>query len=162
MLEMELISYNLTSVEDLPANAKIKVEMGDLIVSKVRPYRGAVSIIRHNLQDLVVSGAFTILRKTSDYPIETLAVLFRTQIYKDWLLKWNVGSSYPVIKDEDVMNIPIPLFDDDIHDIVKATMISSENLKQKSAQLLEQAKQAVEMSIEKDEQTALDWLASQE
>ncbi len=155
-------SYNLTSVEDLPANAKIKVEIGDLIVSKVRPYRGAVSIIRHNLQDLVVSGAFTVLRKTSDYPIETLAVLFRTPIYKDWLLKWNVGSSYPVIKDEDVMNILIPLFDDDIHDIVKATMISSENLKQKSEQLLEQAKQAVEMSIEKDEQTALDWLASQE
>ena len=67
-----------------------------------------------------------------------------------------------MIKDEDVMNILIPLFDDDIHDIVKAAMISSENLKQKSEQLLEQAKQAVEMSIEKDEQTALDWLASQE
>lgn len=151
-------SYHLTSVEDLPANAKIKVKMNDLIVSKVRPYRGAVSIIRHNLQDLVVSGAFTVLRRTSDYSIETLAVLFKTPIYRDWFLKWNVGSSYPVIKDEDVMNIPIPLFGDDIHNIVKTSIISSENLKQKSAELLEQAQQAVEMAIEKDEQTAMDWL----
>ena len=80
---------------------------GDLLVSTVRPYRGAVSILDED--DLLVSGAFTVLRENGTYPAQTLQVLFRTSLYKDWLLKYNVGTSYPVIKDDDVLNIPIPI-----------------------------------------------------
>jgi len=39
------INYNILSARELPANAKIKIDGGELIVSKVRPTRGAVGII---------------------------------------------------------------------------------------------------------------------
>jgi len=39
------INYNTLSARELPANAKIKIDGGELIVSKVRPTRGAVGII---------------------------------------------------------------------------------------------------------------------
>lgn len=148
--------YSLIPTDELPANAKIMTKAGDLLISTVRPYRGAVSILEQN--DLLVSGAFTVLRETGKYPAQTLQVLFRTQLYKDWFLKFNVGTSYPVIKDNDILNIPIPAFGDDVHSEVRKRVQYSQALLSKSKVLLECAKKAVEMAIEQSEEEAMAWL----
>ena len=147
--------YNIVSIENLPANAKIMTCKGDLLVSTVRPYRGAVTIL--DKDDLLVSGAFTVLREKGTYPPQTLQILFRTSLYKDWLLRFNVGTSYPVIKDEDVLNIPIPVLDDAIHSTIKNYVEQSHRLFNTAKQLLESSKRAVEMSIEQDETVAANW-----
>jgi restriction endonuclease S subunit len=150
-------TYNLVNTEDLPANAKIIPKLGDILISKVRPYRGAVSIIDNNINDLVVSGAFTVLRpkKESKYNVELLKCLLRTKIYKDWLLKFNVGTSYPVIKDDDILNLPIPNVSIEIQNETSELIQQSFALKAKSEQLLENAKTLVEMAIEQGEEKAL-------
>lgn len=150
-------TYNLVNTEDLPANAKIIPKLGDILISKVRPYRGAVSIIDNNINDLVVSGAFTVLRpkKESKYNVELLKCLLRTKIYKDWLLKFNVGTSYPVIKDDDILNLPIPNVSIEIQNETSELIQQSFALKAKSEQLLETAKTLVEMAIEQGEEKAL-------
>ena len=79
---------------------------------------------------------------------------------KLWLLRFNVGTSYPVIKDEDVLNMPIPILGDDIKQDVVAKVNESASLRRQSKQLLEYAKQAVEMAIEQGEDIALAWLKS--
>ena len=103
--------YKELDYEDLPANAKIKTNMGDVLVSTVRPNRGAISIISDRFDNLVCSGAFAVLQEMSDYNKETLFILLRSKPYRELLLKYNSGTSYPVIKDEDIMSIPIPLID---------------------------------------------------
>lgn len=150
-------TYNLVNTEDLPANAKIIPKSGDILISKVRPYRGAVSIIDKNINDLVVSGAFTVLRpkKESKYNVELLKCLLRTKIYKDWLLKFNVGTSYPVIKDEDILNLTIPNVPSEIQNETSDLIQQSFALKAKSEQLLENAKTLVEMALEQGEEKAL-------
>lgn len=65
--------YNIVTNVELPANAKIMTHKGDLVVSTVRPYRGAVAILGED--NLLVSGAFTVLRAKSNYPAQTLQVL---------------------------------------------------------------------------------------
>ena len=147
---------NTVATEELPDNAKIMTQKGDLLVSTVRPNRGAVAILGNG--DLLVSGAFTVLREDGDYPKEVLQVLLRTSMYRDWLLRFNVGTSYPVIKDEDVLNMPIPILGDDIKQDVVAKVNESASLRRQSKQLLEYAKQAVEMAIEQGEDIALAWL----
>ena len=147
---------NTVATEELPDNAKIMTQKGDLLVSTVRPNRGAVAILGNG--DLLVSGAFTVLREDGDYPKEVLQVLLRTSMYRDWLLRFNVGTSYPVIKDEDVLNMPIPILGDDIKQDVVAKVNESASLRRQSKQLLEYAKQAVEMAIEQREDVALAWL----
>jgi len=149
---------NTVATEELPDNAKIMTQNGDLLVSTVRPNRGAVAILGNG--DLLVSGAFTVLREDGDYPKEVLQVLLRTSMYRDWLLRFNVGTSYPVIKDEDVLNMPIPILGDDIKQDVVAKVNESASLRRQSKQLLEYAKQAVEMAIEQGEDIALAWLKS--
>lgn len=79
---------------------------------------------------------------------------------RSWLLRFNVGTSYPVIKDEDVLNMPIPILGDDIKQDVVAKVNESASLRRQSKQLLEYAKQAVEMAIEQGEDIALAWLKS--
>ncbi len=142
-------SYNLVETEELPDNAKRVVYFGDILISKVRPYRGAVAIINFEAKNLIASGAFTTLHEKSDYKKEVLQVLLRTQIYKEWLLKWNVGSSYPVIKDEDILNLPIPILPQETQEQIANCIQRSFALRQESKQLLESAKLAVEAEIER-------------
>lgn len=148
---------NYVETEDLPANAKINVKNGDLLVSTVRPYRGAVTIINTNENDLIVSGAFTVLRKKENSNINTqvLQVLLRTDIYKELLLKYNVGTQYPVIKDEDVLNLIIPNINNSIQIQIEEKIKKSFELKEESKQLLDLAKRAVEVAIEKNEDEAI-------
>lgn len=149
-------SYNTICTENLPANAKIMTKKGDIIVSTVRPNRGAVSILETD--DLLVSGAFTVLREKGEYKKEVLQTLLRTDMYRDWLLQYNVGTSYPVIKDIDVLKMPIPVFEHDIQDLVADKIQESFSLRRKSKQLLEDAKRAVEIAIEQGEESAIIWL----
>ena len=60
-------SFNLVSKEELPDNAKRVLHKNDLLISKVRPYRGAVAIIDFDDERLIGSGAFTALRENSTY-----------------------------------------------------------------------------------------------
>lgn len=153
-------SFNEVAIEDLPANAKIMVKKGDILISTVRPNRGAVAIVEHDRDDLIVSGAFTVLRKKakSHFNNEFLKVLLRIAIYKDWLLQFNVGTSYPVIKDEDILNLVIPNVEETIQTQIADLILQSNYLRIKSKGLLEKAKKAVELAIEKDQESALDFI----
>ena len=144
------VSFNKVETSELPDNAKRVLNKNDILISKVRPYRGAVAIIDFEQEDLIGSGAFTVLQEKSSYKKETLQILFRTAVYKDWLLKWNVGSSYPVIKDEDILNLPIPILPEQIQTKIASLIQQSFECKAQSKQLLEDAKRMVEEEIEKN------------
>ena len=149
-------TFNAVNTNELPDNAKIMTKQGDLLVSTVRPNRGAVAILED--EGLLVSGAFTVLRENGNYPKEILQVLLRTSMYRDWLLRFNVGTSYPVIKDEDVLNMPIPLFEETVKQSIVSKVKEAASLRSQSEQLLEYANQAVEIAIEQREDVALAWL----
>ena len=153
-------NFNRLDVEELPANAKQEVKRGDLLISKVRPNRGAVSIIDFDDTDLIVSGAFTVLRekKTSVFHNETLKVLLRTKMYREWMLKFNIGTQYPVIRDEDILNLPIPRVDELTQKKVAALVKESFSLKAESERLLDVAKRAVEIAIEQDENAGMAYI----
>ena len=152
------VNYSLIPTEKLPANAKIIVNKGDLLVSKVRPYRGAVAIVDFAEKDIIASGAFTVLQEKQGMKKEVLQVLLRTSFYKDWLLKWNVGSSYPVIKDDDILNLRIPKISENIQHQIADKVQESFTLKAESKRLLNLAKTAVETAIEQGESAAMELL----
>lgn len=150
------VSANLIATENLPDNAKIMTKSGDVLVSTVRPNRGAVAILESD--NYLVSGAFTVLRESSDYPKEILRVLLRSDLYKDWLLRYNVGTSYPVIKDDDILNMPIPIMPKQIQTVIVEKVRESINLRNRAKEDLNNAKHAVEIAIEEGEDIALEWL----
>lgn len=150
------ITPNVILTEDLPTNAKILLKKWDLLVSTVRPNRGAVGIIESDMKDLIWSWAFTVLQQKNDsYLKEVLLIILRTPIYKELMLRYNIWTSYPVIKDIDVLNLPIPLIDSVLQSKISSLIISSHEALKLSKSLLEQAKNAVEVFVEKNEESAM-------
>lgn len=125
----------------------------------MRPNRGAVAILREN--KLLVSGAFAVLRSSGKFSVEVLQVLLRTKIYRDLMLKFNVGTSYPVIKDEDVLNLPLPSVEEEIQEKIAAQVAESFRLRSESEKLLFKAKKAVEIAIESGEDVAIKFLGDE-
>ena len=143
-----MASFNEIRTNELPANAKIILAKNDILISKVRPYRGAVAIIDFDIKDIIASSAFVVLRENGDFKKEVLQVLLRTTIYKEWLLKWNVGTSYPVIKDENILDLPIPKITPTVQEQIALKIQKSFTLRAKSKDLLQNAKIKLENAIE--------------
>ncbi|PIS27260.1 MAG: hypothetical protein COT43_11390 [Candidatus Marinimicrobia bacterium CG08_land_8_20_14_0_20_45_22] len=162
---VEISSVNTSSGEiepllllgkELPANAKIKLNGGDLIISKVRTYRGAVAIVQS--EGFVGSGAFTVLEESENINKETAYVFFKSDPVLKLSLKYNAGTSYPVIDDKDILNLPCPLIPEKTQRDIKQKITEMYVAKALSKRLLEIAKRGVEMAIEKDETTAEHWI----
>jgi len=142
--------------EDLPANAKRVLKKDDVIISKVRTYRGAITIVEEN--GYVGSGAFCVLEENGCINKETLLAFLHSKPLLVWSLKPNTGTSYPVIVDDDILNLPIPILPEEKQTQIQRKVVESFHLRKESKHLLECAKRSVEMAIEQDEQTAIDYL----
>jgi len=151
------VEYNSVIGAELPANAKIKFGKRQLITSKVRPNRGATAILDDH-EGYIGSGAFTVLTEQKNINIETLMVYLKTQPIRELLLRYNTGTSYPVITDADVLKLPIPLIDKAVQKKISELVSVSATERQQAKELLEKAKRAVEIFIEKDEKEALKFL----
>ena len=145
--------------EDLPANAKRVLKKGDVIISKVRTYRGAITIVDEN--GYVGSGAFCVLEENGRINKETLLAFLHSKPLLAWSLKPNTGTSYPVIVDDDILNLPIPILSEEKQIQIQQKVVESFRLRKQSKYLLECAKRAVEIAIEQDEQTAIDYLENE-
>ena len=144
--------------KDLPANAKRVLKKGDIIVSKVRTYRGAITIVQEDRY--VGSGAFCVLRENGQINKETLLACLRSKLFLTWSWKPNTGTSYPTLDDDDILDFPIPILPKKKQSEIKQKVDESFNLRKHAKDLLECAKRAVEIAIEQDEQSAIDWLKS--
>ncbi|MCL4377475.1 MAG: hypothetical protein M1409_03675, partial [Actinobacteria bacterium] len=141
---------------ELPANAKINFQKSDVLVSKVRPYRGAIGIV--DCDEYVGSGAFTVLQENGTVTKETLMVFLRLKPLLDFSLKFNTGTSYPTITDDDILNFPLPKINTEIQNQIKEKITEMYYTKSLSKALLGIAKSGVELAIEKDEVEAENWI----
>jgi len=144
------IKPSLLKVNELPANAKIKLRLNELLVSKVRTYRKGIALIKRNYPNLIGSSAFVVLREKVEKKlnIEALFIFLRTSIFSKWSYKYYTGTSYPTLTDDDILNLPIPLLDESIQFEVSGLIQKSFKSRENSKKLLEIAKRAVEIYIE--------------
>jgi type I restriction enzyme S subunit len=143
------INYNIVTARELPANAKIKIDGGELIVSKVRPTRGAIGIIPDDWKDdFIASGAFSTYEISSPMR-EYLQVVLRSVIGKLQLERPTTGTTYPTVTDSDVENIIIPVLSTEAQQKIADLVQQSHAARKKAKELLREAKRKVEEMIEK-------------
>lgn len=144
--------------KDLPPNAKIKVRGGELIISKVRPTRGAIGIVPVECsQDSICSSAFSIYEVVSPMR-EFIQVVLRSPVGKTQLERPSRGTSYPTIDDSDVGEILIPTVDQNAIETISSLVQQSQAARREAKSLLEKAKRAVEIAIEEGEERAIEFL----
>ena len=144
--------------KDLPANAKRVLKKGDIIVSKVRTYRGAITIVQED--GYVGSGAFCVLRENGQINKETLLACLRSKLFLTWSWKPNTGTSYPTLDDDDILDFSIPILRQEKQSEIEQKVNESFNLRKHAKHLLECTKRAVEIAIEQNEQAGINWLES--
>ncbi|MFE8698452.1 hypothetical protein ACFYKT_19270 [Cytobacillus sp. FJAT-53684] len=138
---------NVVPAKDLPANAKIMLSGGELIISQVRPTRGAISLIDEDLKEnTICSGAFYTCSIINKEQREIIFLYLR--IVKEVFEKYCGGTSYPTIDGNYLKNFLIPLFDANLSKRISELIIKSKQAKKESEQLLEQAIKRSEDLIE--------------
>lgn len=101
---------------DLPSRGKWIVKTGDILVSQVRPERGAVGYVTSDLDGAIASSGFYAI-KSSELPPGTSAALFlflRTNAARRQLVRRNRNSMYPAVLSQDVGAVTIPSFSADV------------------------------------------------
>ena len=135
---------------EAPPNARRILRAGDLVISTVRPTRGAITIIPDELDNSLGSTAFYILEV--DSPLrEFLFVYLRSQLGLNQLGRPVVGAMYPTLKKQYIGEIIIPIISEEsqkqISDLIKQFFV----LRKEAKELLEKAKKEVEYFIKNSE-----------
>jgi len=142
-----LYSSNIMPADQLPANAKIQLSGGEMLISQVRPTRGAIAIVSDILESVTVcSGAFYVCTANDIDRREIIWLYLRCM--RNVFEKFCGGTSYPTIDSRYLSQFPVPCFPDALAEKIQKLVITSKKAAHKSHQLLDQAKSQVEQLIE--------------
>ena len=142
----EYISSRLPALQ-LPANAKILLSGGEILISQVRPTRGAIAIVEDYLpHPTVCSGAFYVC--TAKDPSQREAIWLYLRIIRSVFEKYCGGTSYPTIESDYISKFPVPIFKKKFARKIQDLVLQSKDANRASIELLSQAKARVEQLIE--------------
>lgn len=102
-----LIGAKTISVNDAPSRARKRVRAGDVLVSTVRPERGAVGVVPPDLDDAICSTGFAVLRCHGIDPV-ALTWLLKSDFVRHQMLRNNIGIAYPAISEQTCLEIMLP------------------------------------------------------
>lgn len=143
----------------LPSRARRIVKKGQVIISSVEGSLQSCALITDEYDGALCSTGFYVL-DSSRINSETLLVLFKSDPIQALLKQRCSGTILTAISKDELLNMPLPYIDEDVQKEIAAKVQESFTLRRKSKELLEYAKQAVEMAIDQGEEAALEWLNS--
>lgn len=98
-------------VKDAPSRAQQCVRFGDLLVSTVRPINRNIAVVDKDLDNLVASTGFCILRPNTGMREYLLSIVLSDDYTNAMCDKAN-GGVYPAVNNGDVLNYPIHIPDE--------------------------------------------------
>jgi len=146
--------------KELPSRARRVVHSGDVIISSIEGSLGSCAIVSKEYHSSLCSTGFYVINSKRINP-ETLLVLFKSEPMQNILKRSCSGTILTAINKNEFLQIPLPVIKMDVQQKIAGIIGESFKQKQKSEQLLETAKHAVEMAIEEGEDRAMEWMDSQ-
>lgn len=145
--------------EALPSRARRLVRKGDVIISSIEGSLDSCALITQEYDNALCSTGFYVLR-SDKINSETLLVLFKSEPMQNLLKQSCSGTILTAINKDEFLNIPVPLIDKEKQQAIATLIEQSFALKKQSEHLLEVAKKAVEIAIEQNEETALQYISN--
>lgn len=99
-----LVGHKRLPVGDAPSRARKLVRVGDVLVSTVRPERGAIGVVPPHLDGAVCSTGFAVLRCNGVHPV-ALAWLLKGEPVRRQMVRHNIGIAYPAIAAETCLSL---------------------------------------------------------
>ena len=123
--------------EEAPSRARKVVRAFDIVVSTVRPTRGAIAVVPPELDNQICSTGFCVLQCKENVNPYYLHFILNADSTLEQFRKFSTGSSYPAILDEDVLKTLVPDASVEEQDIIAHKMMASYAKRQ---ELLEEAR----------------------
>jgi type I restriction enzyme S subunit len=108
--EKKIVSYQTIKSKEAPSRAKQILEIGDILISTVRPNLNAVAINRIESENVVVgSTGYCVLRCNENIDVNYVFNFCKSNTFINGLVKVAKGASYPAVSNTEVRNSKIPL-----------------------------------------------------
>jgi restriction endonuclease S subunit len=143
--------------KDLPSRARRKINTGDVVISSIEGSLQSCAVIPKEYDNAICSTGFYVIKSTK-INSETLLVLFKSQLMQAIMKQNCSGTILTAMNKDEFTNILIPLIDHSKQAQIAELVQESFMLKAESQRLLHIAKQAVEIAIETDEATAIQFI----
>ncbi len=155
----EIVGCMAEQGKDLPTRARRKVTIGDVIVSSIEGSLESIALITEEYDDALCSTGFHAIQSDM-LNSEVLIVLLKSSVGQLQLKKGCSGTILTAINKEEFSRIAVPKIRAEKQTEIQQKMLESFSLRDQAKHLLEHAKRAVEIAIEQDEQTAINYLES--
>ena len=132
--------------KNLPTRARRIVKEGDVIISSIEGSLSSCALITKEFDSCLVSTGFYVLR-SKHINGETLLVLFKSEIFQDYLKKFPSDTILSAISKEELQNILIPKIDSTTQAQIATYIQKSFELRAGAKNLLEKAKSEVESAL---------------
>ena len=156
----EITGCMIEQGQDLPSRARRKVTMGDVIVSSVEGSLDSIALIDEEYDQALCSTGFHVVNSQA-FNSETLLVLLKSIVGQLQLKKGCSGTILTAINKDEFGKVILPIIVEEKQAQIQRKVVESFRLRKQSKHLLECAKRAVEIAIEGDEQTAIDYLGGE-
>ena len=155
----EIIDCMVEHGEDLPTRARRKVAAEDVIVSSIEGSLESIALITEEYDNALCSTGFHVVQ-SDVLNSKVLLVLLKSIVGQLQLKKGCSGTILTAINKEEFSKIAVPKIKEKKQTEIEQKVLESFNLRKRAKDLLEHAKSTVEIAIEQDEQTAINWLES--
>ena len=102
----EIVNYKF---KNAPSRARRIVKQGDVIISTVRTYLKAITQIKSETDNLIVSTGFAVLRPNSEINCDFLNFSVRASYFIETICSESFGVSYPAINASELINLKIAI-----------------------------------------------------
>jgi type I restriction enzyme S subunit len=142
-------------------NKQHQPKQGEILLSKdATP--GIAYYLNEKPEEMIVSGGILRLKLKDERVNEDYLTLVLNSVLVQEQAERDAGGSVIIHwRPDQIKRVVVPIVKDNIQKQIQQKVQQSFELRNKSKQLLEIAKKAVEMAIEKDEQIAMKWIEKQ-
>ena len=156
----EITDCTVDEGQNLPSRARREVNTGDVIVSSIEGSLSSIALIEEEYNHALCSTGFHTIN-SERFNSETLLVLLKSLVGQIQLKKGCSGTILTAINQDEFCKIILPNISQIKQQEIQQKVSESFALRKKSKQFLENAKRAIEIAIEQDEQSAITWLKNQ-
>ena len=142
---------------ELPSRARQRIEVGQVIVSSIEGSLDKCALVTPEYDKTLCSTSFHRFRSAT-INAETMLLLFKSWPIQQLMKRGCSGTILCGILPGELAHVPLPLVDSKVQRDIAAKVQSSFALRAESKRLLEMAKQAVELAIERGESKSTEFV----
>ena len=150
---------NFTAIQgkELPSRGRMSLKKDDVVMSSLDGSLSKIALITSEEKNIIGSTGFFVLRK-KEYEPEVALVLLKSKPIQTLLERQGQGTILSAIPKTSLSRVVLPKLNQTLQKKIKELVLTAHKEKEEAKEILEKAKRAVEIFVEKDETEALKYL----